>query len=91
MCGSRAALFLLQKGGFSCRDAHAFNRYSYSQVTPCVGSMNFPLVTRGFSIAFSPAFLSSLGSPCLVMFPFVTDKFPGAFSKIGSAGQMKCT
>jgi hypothetical protein len=29
----RAAQFSLQKDSFSCRDAHAFNRYSSSQVT----------------------------------------------------------
>jgi hypothetical protein len=33
MCASQAAQFSLQKDSFSCRDAHAFNRYSSSQVT----------------------------------------------------------
>jgi hypothetical protein len=32
MCAWRAALFLWQKDSFSCRDAHAFNRNSSSQV-----------------------------------------------------------
>jgi hypothetical protein len=48
MCALRAAQFLLQKDSFSCRDAHAFNRNSSSQVTLCVGSSVFHLFQSDF-------------------------------------------
>jgi len=71
MCAWRAAPFLWQKDGFSCRDAHAFNRNSSSQVTLCLGSSHFRLVTRGFSVRSSPVFLYLPGEPGLVKFRFV--------------------
>ena len=73
MCASQAAQFLLQKDGFSCRDAHAFNRYSSSQVTLCLAATGFPLVSIGFSIASSLQFPSFHESPVLVLFRFVAD------------------
>jgi hypothetical protein len=79
MCAWRAAPFLWQKDSFSCRDAHAFNRYSSSQVTASVGSSHFPLVTRGFSVRSSPVFPSFHGPPGHVRFRFVTEHFRGAF------------
>ena len=44
MCASGAALFLWQKDGFSCRDAHAFNRLSSSQVTAMFESSQFAVL-----------------------------------------------
>jgi hypothetical protein len=73
MCGLRAAQFLLQKGGFSCRDAHAFNRYSSSQVTLCLTATGFTLVSIEFSIASSLEFPSFHDSPMPVVFRFVAD------------------
>ena len=73
MCASRAAQFLLQMGSFSFRDAHAFNRYSSSQVTLCVCCSRFPLVSIGFSSASSLQFPSFHDSPVLVVFRFVAD------------------
>jgi hypothetical protein len=48
MFASRAALLLGQKDGFSCRDAHAFNRFSSWQVTACLESNHFPPNALGF-------------------------------------------
>jgi hypothetical protein len=45
MCALDAALFLWQKDGFSCRDAHAFNRLSSSQVLACIESGRVILVS----------------------------------------------
>jgi hypothetical protein len=73
MCALQAAQFLLQKGSFSCRDAHAFNRYSSSQVTLCVCCRRFPLVSIGFSLASSLRFPSFHESPVPVLFRFVAD------------------
>ena len=73
MCALQAAQFLLQKGSFSCRDAHAFNRYSSSQVTLCVCCSSFPLVSIGFSLASSLRFPSFHDSPVPVLFRFVAD------------------
>ncbi len=73
MCALRAAQFLLQKDSFSCRDAHAFNRYSSSQVTLCVCCSRFPLVSIGFSLASSLRFPSFHEPPVLVLFRFVAD------------------
>ena len=73
MCALQAAQFLLQKDSFSCRDAHAFNRYSSSQVTLCVCCRRFPLVSIGFSLASSLRFPSFHDSPVLVLFRFVAD------------------
>jgi len=73
MCASQAAPFLWQKDSFSCRDAHAFNRNSSSQVAACVGASGFPLVTRGFSTISSLRLLSFHGAPMFVLFRFVTD------------------
>ena len=54
MFASRAAPFLRQKDSFSCRDAHAFNRNSSSQVTVCVAASRFSTCfTRIFSGVFS--------------------------------------
>jgi hypothetical protein len=79
MCASRAAQFLLQEDSFSCRDAHAFNRNSSSQVTACVGGSPFPLVSIGFSGESSLRFPSFHEPSLLVMFRFVADNFSGAF------------
>jgi hypothetical protein len=38
MCVWAAALFLWQKEGFSCRDAHAFNKRSSGQVTASINA-----------------------------------------------------
>jgi len=38
MFGLRVALFLWHLGGFSCRDAHAFNRQWWVQVTVIIKS-----------------------------------------------------
>src|SRR5580658_2244498 len=65
-CAWRAAPFLWQKDSFSCRDAHAFNRNSSSQVAVCVGSNEFTLVSNEFSLISSPAFPSSHERPRLV-------------------------
>jgi len=46
MCGWRAAPFLWQKGGFSCRDAHGFNRNSSTQVAVCVWLIDFSTCYR---------------------------------------------
>lgn len=69
----RAALFLWQKDSFSCRDAHAFNRNSSSQVKACVGTSDFPLVTDGFSSGFSLAVPSFHETARDVLFHLVTD------------------
>ncbi len=50
MCALRAAQFLLQKDSFPARDAHAFNRYSSSQVTLCLAAFT------GFSTCFHADF-----------------------------------
>src|SRR5580698_5095828 len=75
MCALRAAQFSLQKDSFSCRDAHAFNRYSSSQVALCLAATSFPLVSLGFSAASSLRFLSFHDPPLLVLFRFVADNF----------------
>ena len=59
MCGWRAAPFLLQRDGFSCSDAHTFNRHSSLQVTICVCPITFPLVSIGFSFDFANSSLFS--------------------------------
>ena len=59
----QAAPFLWQKDSFSCRDAHAFNRNSSTQVAVCVRSNDFPLVSLKFSLISSPAFPSSHKPP----------------------------
>jgi hypothetical protein len=71
MCASGAAPFLWQKDSFSCRDAHAFNRNSSSQVTSCVDASRFRLVTGGFSVFSSLKILSFQNPPVLVLFRFV--------------------
>jgi hypothetical protein len=63
----QAAPFLWQKDSFSCRDAHAFNRNSSTQVAVCVGSNDFGLVSDEFSLTSSPAFPSSHEPPRLVL------------------------
>jgi hypothetical protein len=75
MFESRAALFPLQKDGFSCHDAHAFNRNSSSQVKARVQTNRFAIVTGSFSLRSSLRFLSFHSSPRPVLFRFVTDKF----------------
>jgi hypothetical protein len=62
-----AAPFLLQTAGFSCRDAHAFNRYSSTQMTANVESSQFSSVTFGFSSAYSPTVPSFQGPPLPVL------------------------
>ncbi len=74
MCAWQAAPFLWQRDGFSSRDAHGFNRYSSSQVTRCVRGRDFPLVSRGFSVALSLRLPSFHEAPRLVLFPFIGDK-----------------
>ena len=61
--------------GFSCHDAHAFNRNSSSQVAPSVGSSCFPRVTRAFTFRFSPLVLSSHAASRPVLFRFVAHIF----------------
>jgi hypothetical protein len=72
MCAWRAAPFLWQKDSFSCRDAHAFNRNSSSQVAVNVGPVDLPLVSLGFSPVSSPAFPSSHEALLPLRFRFVT-------------------
>jgi len=69
----RAALFLWQKDSFSCRDAHAFNRNSSSQVKACVDASDFSFVTGGFSSGFSLAVPSFHEGARVVLFDLVTD------------------
>ena len=79
MFASRAALFLWQKDSFSCRDAHAFNRYSSSQVTACVDASDFPLVSGGFSAASFACFPSFHECAAARTLPIRCRQFPGAF------------
>ena len=90
MCALRAAQFLLQKGSFSCRDAHAFNRNSSSQVTMCVGCSRFNLVSVGFSAPSSFLIPSFHRSPVLVLFRFVADNSSGAFRLEFSGAPRHC-
>jgi hypothetical protein len=66
MCVFPAALFLWQKDNFSCRDAHAFNRFSSLQVSVCVNSSRFSLVSWEFTNWISLHILSSHSPPSLV-------------------------
>ena len=59
MCGLRVALFLWQLDGFSCRDAHAFNRNSSVQVMVMLNLGDFHLFQANFHGALSLAFPSS--------------------------------
>ena len=40
MCGLLVALFSLQRGNFSCRDTHSFNRYQTRQLVANMGRMS---------------------------------------------------
>src|ERR1035437_5048858 len=71
-----AAPLLWQNDGFSCRDAHAFNRISSSQVTDCVRSSEFPHVSYEISVRNSPTFPSFHASPSLVLLPFIAGLQP---------------
>ena len=73
MCAWRAAPFLWQKDSFSCRDAHAFNRNSSSQVALLVCASDFPLVTREFTLNSSPTFPSFHAPPLPVLFDFIEE------------------
>ncbi len=72
MYASAEAQFLLQKGGFSCRDAHAFNRHSHWQHAANSGPNAKIASKRGFFRAifawYSPLHTSadalSLGKRC---------------------------
>jgi hypothetical protein len=58
----------MQNGRFSGRDAHAFNRFSSTQVTEKFDASGFALVSGGFSPACSPYILSSHDLPLHVLF-----------------------
>jgi hypothetical protein len=77
MLGLRAAPFMQQRDGFSCRDAHGFNRRSTWQVTTGVGGRSFALVTGGFTFVFSLLLPSSHRLPRLVLFEFIEGNSSG--------------
>src|ERR1700678_720258 len=58
MCALEAALFSLQQGTFSCRDAHAFNRHSHWQdianMRPSPETQNFRLFAHDLFPFSSP-------------------------------------
>ena len=71
MSGSVAALFLWQTVGFSCRDAHAFNRRSSAQMTAMLSPSEFPFVTERFTAPLSPVLPSFQQPPLLVVLAFI--------------------
>jgi hypothetical protein len=67
----RAAPFLGQKGGFSCRNTHAFNRVASSQMSVCLKANQFPLEAFGFPERVSPALPSFPWPPFPVLLAFI--------------------
>jgi len=60
MCAWAVALFLQQPDSFSCRDAHAFNRYSHLQVTGSVNASRISLFHGNFQGWFRQSFSLSM-------------------------------
>jgi hypothetical protein len=70
------ALFLWQRDRFSCRDAHAFNRFLSLQVLMSVKSSRFIRLYDKILAFLSPLFLSSLALPRTVLLAFIEGIWP---------------
>jgi hypothetical protein len=86
-----AALFLWQKDSFSCRDAHAFNRFSSLQVPVCVISSGFSFVSYEFSGRVSLHIPSSHSPPTLVRLATIEGHSPALLPDLPQSIQFNLT